>query len=60
MTGGDGGVTEGNPHGSKGHPNQALCSAGQGLLLSCAGLWAKAQDCHWNPTTWIDSLRERV
>ena len=29
-------------------PNQTLCTAGEGLLTWCAGLWARAQACHYN------------
>ena len=27
-------------------PNQTTCTAGEGLLTWCAGLWARAQACH--------------
>ena len=29
-------------------PNQTYCTAGESLLTWCAGLWARAQACHWN------------
>ena len=29
-------------------PNQTYCTAGKSLLTWCAGLWARAQACHWN------------
>ena len=28
--------------------NQAYCRGGESLLTWCAGLWARAQACHWN------------
>ena len=29
-------------------PNQPYCTAGEALLILCAGLWARAQACHPN------------
>ena len=29
-------------------PNQTYCTAGESLLTCSAGLWARAQACHWN------------
>ena len=41
-------------------PNQTYCTAGESLLTWCAGLWARAQACHWNrqkkETTWSNGF----
>ena len=41
-------------------PNQTYCTAGESLLTWCAGLWARAQACHWNRKKKVNYLEQRV
>ena len=45
-------------------PNQAYCTAGEALLILCAGLWARAQACNQNrkkkKITWSYGFEARL
>ena len=45
-------------------PNQTYCTAGEALLILCAGLWARAQACHQNrkkkEITWSYGFEARL